>query len=254
MFKFLLETVRKGGGADLLDFVSPSFFDVVSVGKSTVLMTRMMRDALQPIPLEKKTKVQNSLKFLKIPVTLEASHSKIQAKNSNHSAKVMKPLEWGSLMLKLYFAQVFALNESILDLRMQSFSTQENHLIWSPSNISHTWDPLFIEPMREIYLGFYTNNKAQFRKGLKALNLDSAEELFLAHFGEGDQSQVTFTLNGFRRSFHDIFVHCKEQKIKLHVDFLPLGILLGTLYENLSHITDPLDVRKSFEFIQSNST
>ncbi len=254
MLKILLETVRKAGGADLLDFISPSFFDVVSVGQSMALIGRLVNRALQPIPPQKIQTLQDFLDTQKLPLSIQASKSKNATPwNPSYDLTLAAPLDYGSVILKLYFSQIFGLSECVLDLRHQAFSHDNGHLVWTPQALFHQWDELFINAMREIYQGFYGGDMGLFRKGLAQLNLSTAEDLFLAHFGEGDQSQVSFTLSGFRKSFHDIFVHCKNHKIKLHADFLPLGILLGTLYENLSHLSHPLDVRKSFEDLVVNN-
>lgn len=250
MLKFLLEAVRKGGGADLLDFVSPSFFDVVPVGQSMTLIGRLVNQALKPIQSQKIQTMQDFLDTQKLPLKIQASKSP----NATPWTPSYDPTlasfgydHYGSVILKLYFGQIFCLSECLLDLRHQAFSHDNNQMIWTPQALFYQWDELFINAMREIYKGFYGGDRDLFRMGLARLNLSTAEELFLAHFGGGDQSQVSFTLAGFRKSFHDIFVHCKSHKIKLHADFLPLGVLLGTLYENLSHLSHPLDVRKSYE-------
>jgi hypothetical protein len=250
MLKILLEAIRKSGGAELLDFVSPSFFDVVPVGQSMALIGRLVNRALQPIPPQKIQTIQDFLDIKKLPLKIQASKSPNAIPWTPSYDPTLAPFgydNYGSVILKLYFSQIFCLSECVLDLRHQGFSQDHGHMIWTPQALFHQWDELFINSMREIYQGFYRDDKNLFRTGLARLNLSTAEELFLAHFGSGDQSQVSFNLAGFRKSFHDIFVHCKNHKIKLHADFLPLGILLGTLYENLSHLSHPLDVRKSFE-------
>ena len=246
MLKLLIDTVRQSGGAALLDFVSPSFFEVVSVGKSTLLASRLIRDAMLPIPADQGALFQRMMDAQKIPVLLDVTKARGNAKSTALGGLTLSDEEYGSVILKLYFSLIFMSQESILDLRCQTFSMEDGRLIWRPARVVHQWEVGFIEPMREIYRGFYSENKKQFRDGLDKLHLGSAEDLFLAHFGTGDQSQVTFTMSGFRKSFHDIFVHCKAHKIRLHEDFLPLGILLGSLYENLSHLTVALNVREAF--------
>ena len=90
------------------------------------------------------------------------------------------------------------------------------------------------------------DDDAAFRKALAALHLDAAADLFLDHFGAGEQTAVRFEMAHFTRSFHAVFVRCRERGVQLHPNFVPLGVYLAALYEHLEGLDVPLDVRAAF--------
>ena len=100
--------------------------------------------------------------------------------------------------------------------------------------------------MRRLYRGFYAGADEEFHAGLDALGLEPAADLFLRHFGEGDQTAVEFEMAQFTKSFHDVFVRCRDHGVRLHRNFVPLGVHLAALYEHLEPLRVPLDVRSAF--------
>ena len=246
MLQAVIKSIRSGAVGELLDFVSPSFFDVVPVFESAACIKKLAGGLLgrgRPLAFDA---VQTSLVARGLPVSVIGG-SPINAPGDQKSGSNYASVDAGQCLLKIYFHQLLVCPEAILDMRFASFHFHTDKIDWTPMRVVHQWRPDFISPLREVYRGFYLNDTGAFKKGLKELGLESAEELFLRHFGEGDQSAVVFSGQHFRKSFHDIFVHCKEHKIKLHGDFLPFGILLGTLYENLSRLGGHHNVRKAFE-------
>ena len=152
-----------------------------------------------------------------------------------------------SLLLELYFFQIEHLPEAILDLRSSSFVCPSMDPHWNPSPLHASWSPEFIYPLREVYRGFYRDDRALFRRGLAKLDLGPAEHIFLKHFGDGDQRSVKFNLPHFRQTFHETFRVCKEEKRHLHPDFIGLGLMLFCLYEHLETLDVSCDVRAAYE-------
>jgi hypothetical protein len=108
------------------------------------------------------------------------------------------------------------------------------------------WDSAFLDAIRRMYRGFYAGEDAAFHTALTDLHLDVAADLFLDHFGSGDQSAVRFEMAHFTRSFHAVFLRCREHGVRLHPDFVALGVYLAALYEHLESLDVPLDARRAF--------
>jgi hypothetical protein len=153
----------------------------------------------------------------------------------------------GELLLTLYFHQLFSDGPTILDMRRERFAAHDGEFTWSPAHIYIDWDPHFREGVRAMYRGFYTDDEAQFEQGLAALSLHGMGDLFRQHFGEGDQTAVTFDIDHFHGTFGDILARCDEQDRSLHHNFAALGAYLATLYDHLSALGGEFDVRAAFE-------
>ena len=110
------------------------------------------------------------------------------------------------------------------------------------------WDKDFQRPLRQIYRGFYQDDDEQFRRGLEALDLLAVEDLFRKHFGEDHQRAVTFCLDEFKETFHEILDECKREGIGLHYQFGALGIYLACLYDHLEKLGGPFDVEAAVEW------
>jgi len=93
-----------------------------------------------------------------------------------------------------------------------------------------------VATLRELYDGFYTEDDARFRRALAALEIDAAEDVFRRHFGSGDQRAVRFEAAAFQATFHEAFVRCRDAGVRLHPNFLALGIFLGCLYDHLESL------------------
>jgi|MDSW01.1.fsa_nt_gb hypothetical protein len=154
-------------------------------------------------------------------------------------------------LLKLYFFQIMCQDSAILDLRYQAFSSQGSAMNWEPSPLYMEWDPDFIAPLRDIYAGFYGDNTSAFDDGLAALNLLPARDIFIQHFGMGDQRTTEFKLSHFHDTFHQTFTRCHEHGVQLHGNFLGLGLMLACLYEHLETIGVACDVRQAYEQVST---
>jgi hypothetical protein len=61
---------------------------------------------------------------------------------------------------------------------------------------------------------------------------------------------MVFRLQDFRDSFHKIFVSCKQNKTSLHPEFLPLGLLLFSLYEHAEELGLPLSPAEAWQSVR----
>ncbi|MDB4987712.1 MAG: hypothetical protein JWN04_2890, partial [Myxococcaceae bacterium] len=148
-------------------------------------------------------------------------------------------------LVTLYFEQLFSDTPTLLDLRASSCKTEGTTLGWDPAPWVCSWDKAFLSSLRQLYRGFYAHDDAMFRRALTELHIEVAEDLFRKHFG-AEQSGQAFKMRDFVDTFHQVFVRCRDQKIRLHSDFLPLGVYLATLYDHLDGIGVKVDVAACF--------
>lgn len=221
-----------------VDYMSPAFFEVVSpIG--------MMKEAGSLIkssfdPARSKQLKLNTLKIFDLVCADKQ--------------------EWDQhrMSLFIYFAQILHFDASLIDVRSTSFSVartdaNSNSLEWRPQPFFAEWQGDFLKELRELYLGFYSQDNNRFRQALEGLGIGPAEPQLKAHFGEGDQTAVVFRFKDFLKSFHNVFLVCKRHSLKLHPQFFSLGAALICLYENLERASSPIDVRSIFDLVASLS-
>jgi hypothetical protein len=232
----------------LASFVSPAFFDVMPArvlwkqAKKLYGQTRD-REAFRQAVAARAAQLTTLLP----EITLLPPGSPTPAGETREASDAT----WrADAVTKLYFHQLFHGGTTLLDLRSAAFKTQGKQLLWQPAAWMVDWAPDFIEPIRDLYRGFYAHDDVTFRQGLAALSLGHSEDLFRAQFG-GDQAQVRFRTVDFIKVFHQVFLRCKENGTALHPDFLPLGIYLAALYDHLEELAVPVDVAKAYNASQS---
>jgi len=222
---------------DLLTFVSPSLFDVISVpavlrrlrgvrAASKQGWTEQARGLSQRIPAGVRHSDEPGDPFSGIP----------------HERRA----EVGQRILALYFAQLFSDAPTIVDLRRDRWSWSDGELLWSPARLMVSWEPGFQSAIQRVYRGFYEGDDALFDEALGQLGLSGAGHLLRAHFGDGDATVVTFERQHFVDSFGAIFEHCKRSGVRLDPDFVLLGAYLGGLYDALSDLGQPMNVAEAF--------
>ena len=160
----------------------------------------------------------------------------------------------GRKILQVYFAQLFYGESTRIDLRARAWSVVDGELHWSPSAGSIRWESGFIEPMRGVYRAYYDGDDAGFNSSLHELGLGSAAHIFREHLGSDNPDRVQFDRDLFVQSFGKVFEHCKSKGLRLHPDFVLLGIYLAALYDALDVIGLPLNVRAAFRAAVSQST
>jgi hypothetical protein len=153
--------------------------------------------------------------------------------------------------LYIYFYQILNQESAVLDLRQKVFTRAESKFLWQPATLWVTWDKDFLNGLRHMYLGFYTDNMPLFDQGLHVLGMFKAKQAFIDIFGADEQSRVEFNRKKFLANFNALFSACLKESIKLHPQFLCLGLYLATLYDHLDHSEDGqlYDVRKIFNLV-----
>ncbi|MET0385767.1 MAG: hypothetical protein ABW321_07395 [Polyangiales bacterium] len=226
----------------LASFVSPAFFDVMPAralwSRSRELVAQSRNGELAKRAITARA------------ATLAASMPQIQLSARSEpgnatAAGTLSAADRGALIAELYFRQLFDDGPVLLDLRAAAFTAKGDQLLWAPASWIAQWKPDFIQPLREIYAGFYAHDDARFRRGLAALSLEHSEDLFREQFG-GTQDRVKFEVQAFIDTFHRVFERCKRERTSLHPDFLPLGIYLAALYDHEQELGVAIDVTSAF--------
>lgn len=242
----ILRMLRATEWGQLLDFVSPSFFEVLSAralaGATRDLMAST-RDAAGFRAIANAVGDRIAARDLPIRLDLDAA---CDPGGAGRRASIEARTVRGQRVLQLYFEQILGCDATLLDLRGARFAARRDTLVWTPARGFVRWDPSFLEAIRGMYRGFYAGDDAAFHAALGVLHLDAAADLFLDHFGAGDQTAVRFEMAHFTRSFHAVFLRCRESGVRLHPDFVALGVYLASLYEHLEALDVPLDVRAAF--------
>jgi len=211
----------------LLKFLSPKIFQVVTGSDLLIFARKMSSKALSPTmdyeELSQFCKKTGPICDYSISVLPPRTHC---------SQKIPNEL-LGQVALELYFRQLFQANLWNLDLAPERFYLTEQTLTWSPKPLFWKVDPHFAESIQKMYLGFYCSQMPLFEEGLNNIHLLPAKDVFLEYFGHEDQTQTCFELKKFQKAFDRIFGICLESQIQLPPDFLALGILMLTLYQNL---------------------
>jgi len=160
----------------------------------------------------------------------------------------------GNKLLELYFYQIESQRSALLDLRSGSFMGSDSLRAWAPAPLYSEWSPEFIGGIRKLYRGFYLDQPDVYQAALITLHLGAADEIFRAHFGTGDQSSVTFSLAHFRNTFHETFLVCKREGIRLSSEFVSLGLMLACLYEHLEKLGGAYNVRRAYSCALARGT
>lgn len=229
MLKSVLRSLRTSDWSLALDFLSPSFFEVVP----TLAMTRLIA-GLTRNSLNKELYASTRDTWFPIQRTLDDPES---------------PERAGQLVLRLYFAAILGPRPCFLDLRSERFTED---LQWNPQPWIFAFSDEFAHAMRKVYQGFYEQQPLMFQEGLKALNLQHSESLFVDLFGRTQGGSMMFRLQDFRESFHKIFVSCQKHKTSLHPEFLPLGLLLFSFYEHAEQLAIPLAPARAWQAVRQH--
>jgi hypothetical protein len=161
----------------------------------------------------------------------------------------------GQKTLELYFQQFKNPNGACIDLRYKFFENNLTTIEWTPSNVWYEFSKEFRNALISIYKGFYFKDDEVFTSGLQQIGLtenlfpektQELKKLFFSHFGPGEQDVVKFEISQFSESFYELFHFFVENKVKLHKDFIFLGIYLVTLYLHLEDLDIELNPKEAF--------
>jgi hypothetical protein len=227
-------------------FVSPAFFSVMPTRPLWQRAKDLARATRDPdrythAVIARRALLARSL----LTITLETPAPRGAEEAQPAGATALAPEARATQLVELYFHQLLHGDTTLLDVRQQAFGGAAQ-LVWKPASWVTEWDPSFIAALRQVYSGFYRDDPDGFRSGLRALNLERAEQVFRGHFG-GGQRAVRFEVKHFVSTFHQVFVICRGAKVSLHADFLPLGLYLASLYDHLERHGSPVDVAAAFE-------
>lgn len=227
-------------------FVSPAFFNVMPTKPLWQRAKGLARATRDPDRFARAVNARRALLSRSLlTLTLETPATRGSDRPPPAHAAALAPDARAAQVVELYFHQILHGDTSLLDLRQQAFSGAAP-LVWRPATWVAEWDPSFIAALRQIYEGFYRDDTQAFRAGLRRLNLEPAEQVFRRHFGDG-QHAVRFEVKHFVSTFHQVFVICRDAKVSLHPDFLPLGLYLASLYDHLERLGASVDVAAAFE-------
>lgn len=237
------------GFSRFLDFVSPTLFDVMPFGamaRAAMSLVGDYRDETSFHRLAKKEAARLERLDLGVVLSLDSAD-----RGPLDGLPLEQRVGAGESVLALYFQQLLDPGATLLDLSRQRFTFDGSHVVWRPGRGHVHWDEDFRDAMANVYISYYEDGGDTLAEALAPLGLGSAASLFLKHFGTGEQHAVVFTVDHFVDSFHQVFLHCKANGIRLHRNFLPLGIYLATMYETLEAIGEPLDVRAAFLLVRA---
>ena len=164
----------------------------------------------------------------------------------------------GRSILEFYFRNLRSTAAVSIDFRASSFrwSPTEDRLYWNPIRLALKWDADFSEHATALYEAYYSGDHSKLRGTLAALgfigtqesdaSLAQLMELLEAHFGPGDQHEVTFSSRKLAQTFHALFQELERRGSRLQPDFAFLGIMLATLTSTLETLGCALDARAAF--------
>lgn len=244
--ELLLRTFRGAFGSDdwtpFLDFVSPSFFDVVPLRGLLGQGRELVANATsREGRVDLESRVAEALRRRGVELELGPGASRSRGLPEGEAARSR-----GQRVLELYFTQLFACDGTLLDLRPGSFAESAATTHWTPGPYYVRWEPSFLEGLRQVYEGFYGDDDRVFDEGLERLGLQDSKDLFRRHFGGGDARAVRFDRESFVSTFHDVFLRCRDEGVSLHRNFLPLGLYLACLHEHLGQLGGSYDVAEAF--------
>lgn len=241
----LLRTLRGTEWSQLTDYVSPSFFEVLPARALWKQLRELGGNATDSAGFQLAQRTTEArMRELGCPVVIgrAAEGPTTELPALDEAARRAR----GQRMLEIFFGQLAGAPAALLDLRAACVESAADDYHWNPRALWVKWDPAFLASLREIYAGFYGEDDARFRAALVALEIDAAEDVFRDHLGAGDQSAVRFEAKTFQSTFHEVFVRCRDAGVRLHPNFLALGIYLGCLYDHLEALDLAFDVRGAY--------
>ena len=241
---FLLRMIRGTEWSQFVDYVSPSFLDVVPLGGLVAQARELAANAKDG---RRFGAVRERLNQVLRERGLEVRTCGALPRGRIRRAGPEIGRTLGERALEIYFLQLYELEETVFDLRASSFAVDDSGVQWAPRPFYIAWAPGFLDAVRQLYRGFYAGSQDDFRGALERLGLACAEDIFRSHFGEGDQRDVRFDRRAFHSTFHDAFVRCREAGVQLDPNFLGLGLYLACLHDHLASVEAGFDVRAAFE-------
>lgn len=188
---------------------------------------------------------QSNLRDASVPVLIMQGEQPVLVDLDELSRPQRKWL--GQLALELYFTQIFRTKVAVVDLWPSRFGVdQKGDAVWSPRPFYLRWDARFLEGLRDVYAGFFLNDRVQFEHGVFQLGLDGSAEALVQHFGEGNQRSVRFGATELREAILTMSKQRRSEDQPLHPNFIAFGLYLVGLHELLESLDLSFDVRSAF--------
>jgi len=234
--------------SQFLDLLSPALFDVVS---PLQLSHRAAELARRWFETERASQLAQQLDERAVAIgldvrvvaeTLERSYVPFRARLAGE--KLCQPAGDGNRLLQYFFFQIYAGDSGFLDLRASRFcrASEPGKIAFRPLPLYATWQPDFVQGIRQLYDGFYGGDESDYEYAVKALGVAPASDVFRQAFGGPRRRACVYTVAGFRETFHEVFVRCRDAKVAFHPDFITLGIAIATLYDHLESLGGCYDV------------
>ncbi len=217
----------------LTTLMAPSFFATLPKKELFLLSTQLVKNYLGKAPTHGISSFVN-------PV--------------NDFETIKHDQKTGEYLLQFYFKQISTSpNIFILDFRKDYFQLVGESLLWKKNSLVFSLSDSFAQGLKNIYIGYYFSNEEVFNLALTQLKLyktdtqkEQIKSLFKKYFEQSNTQEMSFNIQEFISSFEDIFQYLIKEKIKIHSEFLFLGIMLGTLYWSLQRIGGTYDVKGIF--------
>ncbi len=222
---------------DVREFVSPKIFRVVPISVATRQFRRIVSNYFNRHGFDKAIAQRQSwLDEKNLPLKL----------SRKRSVALGDGALGGNRVLELYFHQLFYGRTTLLDLRHDRFGGLNGKIEWVPQAFWIEWERDFLQAARDLYLGFFLEQDERFDNAMRTMGLSCAEDVFLDHFGGGEQQEVSFRLQNFVQTFRGTLRECKRAGEKAHPNLIPFGMYIVTLYDHLEALGGTYDVREAF--------
>lgn len=229
--------LRGSDWPDLLGLVSPKLFDVLPPWPLARQAAELGKNYFDSSAFaETRRRISGRIARSGLGITLREPRT----------VPTSRGLDRPRAVLGLYFFQLFAGEEALLDLRRRTFAPEGDVLAWDPRPLFVRWQPAFLKQLRALYSGFYDGDEDRYQTALTELGIAPAESLFREHFGGSQVEAARFRVEDFRQTFHRVFLLCHEAHVTLHPNFVPLGVYLAGLYRHLEQMGGAYDVRAAF--------
>lgn len=239
MFDNVLRSVHGKEWAQFLDYLSPTFFEVVPTLEIARLSAQLGKNFARMHHDEDEDLLRHLTQVLSLPV---------EFRNDKDSCEMLPSLsrkERGNIVLSLFFGQIMGLDKSWLDLRLSTFEMLSRECIWKPLPWIMEWEPDFLAAIREALSGLLHNDRERFVEAMAALRLLHAANLLFDLLNV--TKPVRFSLKEFRERLHEIFMSCKRAKVKIHPNFFPLILNIASMWEHLEQLGETFHVQTIFD-------
>ena len=236
----------KGEWSAILDLVPPGL-DLIAPREFLQQSLELGRNALNASGYSSALgTTQAALRGARVPVLVQEHRSNNRLVPSADLKRAQR--RWlGQLVLQLYFTQLFHSDTAVIDLWPSRLGIDiEGDAVWTPRPFYVRWDPDFIGAVRDVYAGFFVDDQAQFRSGLRELGVEAASGLVLRHLGEGTQRGVRFRTAQLHSTLREISDLNPSRDGTLRRNLVAFGLYVVSLHELLESLDCSLDVRSAF--------